>query len=254
VARGLHYLHRNKIFHRDIKSANILVDGDEGEFFKSVKLCDFNISTYRSDAFSRVGTPRTHHTTAVESSPHHRTSLPIHSLRLRRVHGTGAAQQHGGAANRHRESRQCVVGLAHTRKTELETETIVCRVCRACVVWSFGMFIVELITLDAPYAGLAEGEYARLISHGILPPNLPSVRAVVRVCVCCACVRVRLCVCVCERACQELSIVIIVAWQVKENKGVELVIKCCNLNPALRPSARDVVVYLNPLDDSCNAP
>lgn len=41
------------------QSANILVDGDEGEFFKSVKLCDFNISTFRSDAFSRVGTPRT---------------------------------------------------------------------------------------------------------------------------------------------------------------------------------------------------
>jgi hypothetical protein len=132
------------------------------------------------------------------------------------------------------------------------------------------MFIVELITLDAPYAGLAEGEYARLISRGILPPNLPSVplappcacavvrvrlRLCVRVCVCvCVRVRVRLCVCVCERACQELSIVIIVAWQVKENKGVELVIKCCNLNPALRPSARDVVVYLNPLDDSCNVP
>ncbi len=74
VARGLHYLHRNKIFHRDIKSANILVDGDEGEFFKSVKLCDFNISTYRSDAFSRVGTPRTHHN-GRQSSLHHTTAL-----------------------------------------------------------------------------------------------------------------------------------------------------------------------------------
>ena len=120
---------------------------------------------------------------------------------------------------------------------------VVCVVC-VCVVWSFGMFIVELITLDAPYAGLAEAEYARLISRGILPPNLPSVPLAPP----CACA------CACACACQELSVVIIVAWQVKENKGVELVIKCCNLNPALRPSARDVVVYLNPLDDSCNAP
>lgn len=161
VARGLHYLHRNKIFHRDIKSANILVDGDEGEFFKSVKLCDFNISTYRSDAFSRVGTPQ----------------------------------------------YMAPELLNNTEGRPIDTEK--------ADMWSFGMFIVELITLDAPYAGLAEGEYARLISRGILPPNLPSV---------------------------------------KENKGVELVIKCCNLNPALRPSARDVVVYLNPLDDSCNVP
>jgi hypothetical protein len=38
------------------------------------------------------------------------------------------------------------------------------------------MFIVELLTLDAPYAGMPEGEYVRLISRGILPPNLPSVR------------------------------------------------------------------------------
>jgi hypothetical protein len=100
------------------------------------------------------------------------------------------------------------------------------------------MFVVELITLDAPYAGLAEGECTRLISRGILPPNLPLVPLAPP------------CACVC--ACQELRFVVILAWQVKENKGVELVIKCCNLNPALRPLARDVVVYLNPLDDSCN--
>jgi serine/threonine protein kinase len=114
VARGLHYLHRNKIFHRDIKSANILVDGDEGEFFKSVKLCDFNISTYRSDAFSRVGTPRTHHNCGRSQASLHHTSLPTHLLRLRRIHGPGTAQQHGGTTNRHRESRQCVVGLPNT--------------------------------------------------------------------------------------------------------------------------------------------
>lgn len=43
------------------------------------------------------------------------------------------------------------------------------------------------------------------------------------------------------------------AQQVKENKAVDLVLKCCNLNPSLRPSARDVVQFLNPLDDSCNS-
>jgi hypothetical protein len=51
-----------------------------------------------------------------------------------------------------------------------------------------------------------------------------------------------------------INAIAIMNEQVKENKGVELAIKCCNLVPALRPSARDVVLYLNPLDDSCNMP
>lgn len=35
------------------------------------------------------------------------------------------------------------------------------------------MFLVELLTLDAPYAGIDQKDYNAMILKGELPPNLP---------------------------------------------------------------------------------
>lgn len=68
------------------------------------------------------------------------------------------------------------------------------------------MFLVELLTLNAPYAGMEESQYSSMICKGELPPNVP-----------------------------------------KTGKTIELVRKCCNMNPALRPTAEEIVAFLNPL-------
>jgi hypothetical protein len=44
---------------------------------------------------------------------------------------------------------------------------------RASDMWSVGMFLVELVSLRAPYAGLPEDEVRAAIAEGRFPPNVP---------------------------------------------------------------------------------
>jgi serine/threonine protein kinase len=44
---------------------------------------------------------------------------------------------------------------------------------RIILVWSFGMLLVELVTLRKPYPGMTADERAGLIKDGTLPPNIP---------------------------------------------------------------------------------
>lgn len=56
VAMALHYLHKRKIFHCDLKSQNVLLAEDW-----SVKICDFGLSRYQNkfeqDNHGKIGTP-----------------------------------------------------------------------------------------------------------------------------------------------------------------------------------------------------
>jgi len=59
IALGMNYLHSRKVFHRDLKSSNILVDSNW-----NIKICDFGLSTVNSKLDrrkhkkeGRIGTP-----------------------------------------------------------------------------------------------------------------------------------------------------------------------------------------------------
>ncbi len=60
MTRGLKALHRLRILHRDMKSANIFLDKSEGEAF-TVKLGDLNVSKVAKGAagllYTQTGTP-----------------------------------------------------------------------------------------------------------------------------------------------------------------------------------------------------
>lgn len=57
IARGLHFLHSQHIVHRDMKSLNILLDGDH-----RIRICDFGFARFADEdtrMTSSVGTPCT---------------------------------------------------------------------------------------------------------------------------------------------------------------------------------------------------
>jgi len=119
ILNGIDYLHNQKILHRDLKSANILVDMDENDHVNKVKITDFGVCKVISEesicSQTRVGTE-------IYMAPE--------------VHAN----------------------TQYTVKAD---------------IWSFGMVLVELITMAPPYDGHTTDEAAHFIRSGILPP-LPS--------------------------------------------------------------------------------
>jgi len=120
VARGIYYLHCHNIFHRDIKSANVLIDGDR-EPYPVVKLSDFGLSTTRQLANTLAGTPQYMAPEILKG--------------------------------------QYSTNLSYSAEK--------------ADVWSFGMLVIELLTLDAPYPDMTDIQILDDTSHGKLPNNLP---------------------------------------------------------------------------------
>ena len=125
VIAGILFLHGKGISHRDIKSANIVLDGNLQleHYYSSVKLCDFGVST--------------------------RKRVPSAS-------GQAASTKVGTEQYSAPEVLQRVPDLDPSRAD----------------IWSFAMFLVELLTLDAPYNLEPRESRVALISARILPSNL----------------------------------------------------------------------------------
>eukprot|EP01103_Thecamoeba_quadrilineata_P021458 TRINITY_DN986_c0_g5_i1.p1 TRINITY_DN986_c0_g5~~TRINITY_DN986_c0_g5_i1.p1 ORF type:complete len:679 (+),score=120.09 TRINITY_DN986_c0_g5_i1:186-2039(+) len=118
VASGLEYLHFRNVFHRDIKSANILIDGDpNNEPLCVVKLTDFGLSTHQLANSAAVGTLE-------YMAP------------------------------------EIIKGQSSFDWAKAD-------------VWSFGMLLVELVILDAPYVGLSEESKSQHIQAGKMPSEFP---------------------------------------------------------------------------------
>ncbi|XP_047333797.1 uncharacterized protein LOC124937558 [Impatiens glandulifera] len=132
VASALVEMHSNHIIHRDIKSENILIDLESRRPNGTavVKLCDFD------------------------------RSVPLRSL----LHTCCIA--HFGipppnvCVGTPRWMAPEVLGALHDDKTYgLEVD-----------IWSFGCLLVELLTLQVPYAGLSESKIKELLEAGERPP------------------------------------------------------------------------------------
>jgi hypothetical protein len=153
VVAGLLFLHEKGISHRDIKSANIVLDGNTqtDRYYSSVKLCDFGFSVRRrpfeESSNARVGTEQ-------YSAP------------------------------------EVLLRIADAEPSQSD-------------IWSFAMFIIELLTLDAPYATDPKPERIKMITSRTLPSNLTSHPLL-----------------------------------------APLIDRCTQLNPAERPTSRQVIVEL----------
>ncbi|MDP2434834.1 MAG: protein kinase, partial [archaeon] len=126
VISGIAFLHDRGISHRDIKSANIVLDGNlkADRYYSSVKLCDFGVSVRQRQTPSLGQASSTKVGTEQYSAP---------EVLLRVPDANPACSD----------------------------------------IWSFAMFLVELLTLDAPYNLEPRERRVGMIASRTLPSNLP---------------------------------------------------------------------------------
>lgn len=131
VISGIVFLHSKGIGHRDIKSANIVLDGNPkfDRYYSSVKLCDFGVSIRQKSTAS----------SASLSDPSSSTTSKVGTEQYSAPEVLSRVQNYDAA------------------KSD---------------IWSFGMFLVELLTLDAPYALDAPAKRVQMIKSRELPSNL----------------------------------------------------------------------------------
>ncbi|XP_042517260.1 uncharacterized protein LOC122091404 isoform X2 [Macadamia integrifolia] len=131
VASALTELHIKHIIHRDIKSENILIDLDKKRSDGSpiVKLCDFDRAVPLR-SFS--------HTCCIAH-----VGIPAPDICV----GTPRWM-----------APEVLQGMHNQKKYGLEVD-----------IWSYGCLLLELLTLQVPYAGLPESDIHRLLQMGKRP-------------------------------------------------------------------------------------
>jgi serine/threonine protein kinase len=169
IASGLEYLHTNQIMHRDLKTDNIYLTFHEDGIIQNAVIGDFDTAKQCS--------PKQMTSKSVVGNYYRLLVLIIHSnltagtinymapeviaLALSNTgNQTFRSNERGGdfrSSANDPTQRDCLDG--YTFKVDL---------------WSYGMIIYELLTLQLPYTNIPIVEASRMIECGIQPPLPPS--------------------------------------------------------------------------------
>ncbi|KAH9571985.1 hypothetical protein CY35_02G122700 [Sphagnum magellanicum] len=145
VAEGMHYLHQNRVVHRDLKSTNILVKCDEHDGHVYAKVADFGLSKTKESSCTYSNLTMDHGTTrwmAPELFGNFDQSVPIQVCQ---------ETQHPSLSNEH-------ISRRYPFKVD---------------IYSFGMVCYEILTGNIPFHNhIAMTELRTKIKDG-LRPNLP---------------------------------------------------------------------------------
>ncbi|KAF5184900.1 Mitogen-activated protein kinase kinase kinase yoda [Thalictrum thalictroides] len=143
IACALVELHSKHIIHRDIKSENVLIDleNKRSDGTPVVKLCDFDIA---------VPLRSLTHTCCIA---HHGVPPPCHCVGTSRWMAPEVFQ----TMHQH-----------HHKEYGLEVD-----------IWSYGCLLLELLTLEIPYAGLCDPDIHELLQSGQRPPLTDKLDAIV---------------------------------------------------------------------------
>ncbi|KAF5208120.1 Serine/threonine-protein kinase CLA4 [Thalictrum thalictroides] len=133
IACALVELHSKHIIHRDIKSENVLIDleNKRSDDTPVVKLCDFDIA---------VPLRSLTHTCCIA---HHGVPPPRHCVGTSRWMAPEVFQ---------------TMHPHHHKEYGLEVD-----------IWSYGCLLLELLTLEIPYAGLCDPDIHELLQSGQRP-------------------------------------------------------------------------------------
>ncbi|KAK2980657.1 hypothetical protein RJ640_011465 [Escallonia rubra] len=144
VSSALVELHSKDIIHRDIKSENILIDQDSkrADGTPVVKLCDFDRaiplrSSLHTCCIAHYGIPSPD---ICVGTPRWMAPEVLRTLHEKKLYGTLVPD----------------VGIVYIRGKEVD-------------IWSFGCLLLEMLTLQVPYAGLPESEIHDLLKMGKRP-------------------------------------------------------------------------------------
>lgn len=169
AARGVDYLHRKGIMHRDLKGANLLVDNHG-----VVKVSDFglakNFDAEKAFALIDFASKKTwrEETKREAGSEILPRGSPMLSTQLMTVHGDSSVP------SCYEEGAEIMTGAIGTVKWMAPEVLLYKPYDHKADVYSFGVVIWEIITREVPYAGLTPRQAANGVVRQGLRPVMPS--------------------------------------------------------------------------------